>query len=45
MNKGVNLVSAGVDSGTCTKHSNLGDGTQRFDRGFGYLGKERAYAG
>ena len=45
MNKGVKLVSAGADSGTSTKHSNLGDGTQRFNMGFGYLGKERAYAG
>ena len=41
MNKGVKLVSAGADSGTSTKHSNLGDGTQRFNLGFGYLGKER----
>ena len=45
MNKGVKLISAGADSGTSTKHSNLGDGTQRFNMGFGYLGKERAYAG
>ena len=45
MNKGVKLVPAGAGSGTSTKHSNLGDGTQRFDMGFGYLGKERAYAG
>ena len=35
------MVSAGADSGTSTKHPNLGDGTQRFDPGFGYLGKER----
>ena len=35
------MVSAGADSGTSTKHSNLGDGTQRFNLGFGYLGKER----
>ena len=39
------LISAGAGSGTSTKHSNLGDGTQRFNMGFGYLGKERAYAG
>ena len=45
MNEGVKLVSAGVDSGTSTKHSNLGDGTQRFNLGFGYLGKEGASAG
>ena len=45
MNKGVKLISAGADSGTSTKHSNLGDGTQRFNLGFGYLGKERASAG
>ena len=44
MNKGVKQISAGADSGTSTKHSNLGDGTQRFNMGFGYLGKERAYA-
>ena len=45
MKKGVKQISAGADSGTSTKHSNLGDGTQRFNMGFGYLGKERAYAG
>ena len=45
MNKGAKPVSAGADCGTSTKHSNLGDGTQRFNMGFGYLGKERAYAG
>ena len=45
MNKGVKLISAGADSGTSTKHSNLGDGTQRFDLGFRYLGKVRADAG
>ena len=38
-------MSAGAVSGTSTKHSNLGDGTQRFDLGFRYLGKVRADAG
>ena len=41
MNKGVKLISAGANFAKSTKHSNLGDGTQRFNMGFGYLGKER----